>query len=221
MTGSTNRQRVPGAILSSIARLMFDEPVRSTIVEPAIWDLQYEVALASPSRIARWRALARGYAAFWRVTLMALLTSNPFSTADTRSAGFFEPVKRIGAGPIVLALTAISGLVFGRWMAAVTAAAALFATVVHVWNERHPSEVATPDEPVVRRPQINFSSTDVAGNAGGLIFALGTVFIVAVALPSVLWFLCGATVAGCVIAWALVTWHTNHPNSLESRITWR
>ena len=59
--------------------------------------------------------------------------------------------------------------------------------------------------------QINFSSTEVAGNIGGLIFVVGSVFIVAIGLPSVIWFLFAATIAGCILAWALVTWHTRHP----------
>jgi hypothetical protein len=60
-------------------------------------------------------------------------------------------------------------------------------------------------------PQINFSSTDVAGNVGGLIFVVGSVFIVVIGLPSVIWFLLAGTAAGCILAWGLVAWHTKHP----------
>jgi predicted branched-subunit amino acid permease len=54
---------------------------------------------------------------------------------------------------------------------------------------------------------------DVAGNIGGLIFAVGSVLIVAVGLPSVMWFLLVATIAGCFVAWALARWRTSHPYS--------
>ena len=99
----------------------------------------------------------------------------------------------------------------GAWAAAVTAAGAMFAILIHAWYARHPSEVPIPTEPQRRSPQINFSSTEVAGNIGGLIFVVGSVFIVAIGLPSVIWFLFGATIAGCFLAWALVAWHTKHP----------
>ena len=92
-----------------------------------------------------------------------------------------------------------------------TVAGALFAILIHAWYARHPSEVPTPAEPQRGSPQINFSSTEVAGNIGGLIFVVGSVFIVAIGLPSVIWFLFAATIAGCILAWALVTWHTRHP----------
>jgi len=59
-----------------------------------------------------------------------------------------------------------------------------------------------------RSPQINFSSTDVAGNIGGLIFVVGTVLIVLVGLPWVAWFLLAAAIAACFVACGLVAWHT-------------
>ncbi|HWF83270.1 MAG TPA: hypothetical protein VG222_00390 [Vicinamibacterales bacterium] len=99
----------------------------------------------------------------------------------------------------------------GAWVAFVAAAGALLAIVIHAWYRRHPSDLPTPTEPQRRSPQINFSSTEVAGNVGGLIFVVGSVIIVAVGLPSVFWFLLAGTVAGCFLAWGLVAWHTSHP----------
>ena len=92
-----------------------------------------------------------------------------------------------------------------------TAAGALFAIVMHAWYVRHPSDIPAPTEPKPRTPQINFSSTEVAGDIGGLIFVVGSVFIVAVGLPSVIWFMFAGTVAGCFLAWGLVSWYTSHP----------
>jgi hypothetical protein len=100
----------------------------------------------------------------------------------------------------------------GAWVAVITTVGMLLAFGFHAWYVRHPSEIPTPDEPHQQRgPQINFSSTEVAGNIGGLIFVLGSVGIVAVGLPSVILFLFAATAAGCVVAWGLITWHANHP----------
>src|SRR6185295_19522978 len=90
-------------------------------------------------------------------------------------------------------------------------AGAVFAILIHAWYARHPSDVPIPTEPQRRFPQINFSSTEVAGNIGGLIFVVGSVFVVSIGLPSVIVFLFAATVTGCVLAWALVSWHTSHP----------
>jgi hypothetical protein len=56
---------------------------------------------------------------------------------------------------------------------------------------------------------VNFSSTEIAGNVGGLIFSVGSVFIVAVGLPSTIRFLFAA--AGCFLAWALAAWHRIQP----------
>jgi len=58
---------------------------------------------------------------------------------------------------------------------------------------------------------------------GGLIFVVGSVFIVAVGLPSVIWFMFAATIAGCFLAWGLVSWYTSHPKwgLPENRISLR
>jgi hypothetical protein len=91
------------------------------------------------------------------------------------------------------------------------AANTAFAILIHAWYVRHPSDIPTPIERRRHSPQINFSSTEVEGNIGGLIFVVGSVFVVAVGLPSVIWFLFAATAAGCFLAWGLVAWHTSHP----------
>jgi hypothetical protein len=99
----------------------------------------------------------------------------------------------------------------GAWIAAVFAAVALVAFLIHVWYERHPSELPAPADPPWRSPQINFSSTEVAGNVGGLIFVVGTIVIVCLGVPPVVLFLLAVSVAASVVAWGLVAWHTRHP----------
>jgi hypothetical protein len=173
MTGTTSGPRVPGTTLLKIARLLFNEHLLSTVVQPTILDLQ---------RIAR-----------------------------------------LAVGSILVALLAVVGPMLGASVAVIMAVGTLFAILIHAWYDRHPSDVPIPTEAQRRSPQINFSSTEVAGNIGGLIFVVGSVFIVAIGLPSVIWFLFAATVAGCFLAWALVTWHTSHPKRglPENRIVLR
>ena len=202
MTGTTSGPRVPGTTLLKIARLLFNEHLLSTVVQPTISDFQREIAAAGPHRFKRLRAQWRGYRAFWTVVLVAPLRLQPSPAQQAGAVAFPDAVARLALGSIVVALVAI---------------------LIHAWYERHPSDIPIPTEPQRRSPQINFSSTDVAGNIGGLIFVVGSVFIVVIGLPSVIWFLFAATVAGCFLAWALVTWHTSHPKRglPENRIVLR
>src|SRR5262245_794219 len=111
----------------------------------------------------------------------------------------------------------------GPWAALVAAVGTFVAMLIHSWYERHPAELPTPSESPWRSPQINFSSMDVAGNIGGLIFVVGSVFIVSLGIPSILWFLFAGTVAGCAVAWGLGGWHTRQTTGrlLQNRIVCR
>jgi hypothetical protein len=204
MTRSTGGDRIPGTILLRIARVLFTEQVLTTVVQPTIADLQREMAKADPRE--RLRARWGGYWAFWKIALAS-------PALDTGAIAFPDAVARLATASIVVALIVIVGPALGAVSALVAAAGALFAIVLHAWYVRHPSDLPAPAEPPKQTPQINFSSTEVAGNIGGLIFVVGSVFIVAIGLPSVIWFLFAATFAGCLLAWALVAWHTRHPKS--------
>jgi hypothetical protein len=210
MTGSTC-PRVPGTTLLKIARLLFNEHLLSAVVQPTIADLQREIADAGPNGLKRLRAEWRGYCAFWRLTLVAPFASWASPVAEAGAVAFPDAIARLAVGSVVVTLLAVVGPVLGAWVAVVMAVGALLAILIHAWYDWHPSDIPTPAESQRRSPQINFSSTEVAGNIGGLIFVVGSVFIVAVGLPSVIWFLFAATVAGCLLAWALVAWHRSHP----------
>lgn len=213
MTRSSREPRVPGAALLKIAQVLFNKHLLSAVVEPTISDLQREVANAGPSRLKRMRAHWRGYRAFWTLTLVAPFASRASSPAlDPDGVAFPDAIARLAIGSIVLALLAVVGGAFGTWVAFVTATGALFAIVIHAWHARHPSAISIPAKPERRSPQINFSSTEVAGNIGGLIFTVGSVIIVALGLPWMIWFLFAGTLAGFFLAWGLFAWHTTHPN---------
>ena len=121
--------------------------------------------------------------------------------------------KRTGNLGTIAVIAAI--LAFNRAFLGVSfvilVAAVLCAIVIHGWHERHPSDLASPRERAWRSPQINFSNTDVPGNVGGLIFMIGSLLVVMVGLPSVLWFLLVGAAAGSFVAWRLATWHARHP----------
>lgn len=211
MRRSIDTPHLPGTTLLKIAPLLFTDEIVETVVQPTIADLQSEVAAAGSDRRARLRAQCRGYLAFWSIVFAAPFAPGTATTQEVTMA------PRLAIGRIALVSIAIALLVIvpalGIWLAVGIAAGALVAAVIHSWNKRHPSDVPTPDETPARSPQINFSSTEVEGNIGGLIFALGSVVIVSLALPWVVWFLVVATVAGCFLAWGLVTWHLRHPKA--------
>jgi hypothetical protein len=216
MIRPAGRPRLPGRILLRIARLVVDDRLFSAVVHPTIADLQREVADAGPSALERLRARRRGYVAFWTLVLVASFASvrpAALRVADAGAVAFPDALARLAGAAIFVAVLAVIGPAFGARVALVAAAGALFAILIHAWYDRHPSEIPEPGEPQSRTPQINFSSTEVAGNIGGLIFVVGSLFVVTVGLPSVIWFLVAATIAGCFLAWARVSWHRSHPDA--------
>ena len=205
MTGSIGGPRGPGATLLRIARLFFRDDVISAVVQPAISDLQCEVADAGPKRFGRLRARWRGYGAFWKLALVIPFTRWPAAAGNAGTVTFPDVVGRLAVGSAAFMLLAVAGPLLGAWFAAVAVAAGVLAVVIHRWYDRHPSDIPDPtDRHWQRPPQINFSSTEVPANSGGLIFVLGTVLIVAVGLPSAVWFLLAGAAGGCVVAWVLV-----------------
>ena len=210
MTRSTNGPRAPGTTLLKIAPRVFSEHFVSAVVQPTIADLQSEVAAAGESRVKRLHAQWRGYCAFWILTLVAPFASWAAPTGNNAAVGL-GVVGRLTVGATVFTLLALTKPMLGVSVAVLALAGALFAILIHAWYERHPCDIPTPADRTWRSPQINFSSTEIAGDIGGLIFVVGSVFIVAVGLPSVIWFMFAATVAGCFLAWGLVSWYTSHP----------
>jgi len=189
----------PGTRLLRIAPLFFNERFLASVVRPTIADLQSEVAAAGSNRMRRVRARWRGYSAFWMLILVA-----PFASWSDD-----QPNGALGGVAVGLAVvTFLTVVTLGAWTAVVPAAGTAVALLIHAWYERHPSDVAMPPGAPWRSPQINFSSTDIAGNIGGLIFVVGSVVIVSVALPLVFWFLLAGAIAACFVAWGLVAWHT-------------
>jgi hypothetical protein len=213
MTGSNGGPHAPGVTLLRIAPLLFNERFVSAVVQPTIADLQAEFAAAGDDRAKRLRARWRGYCAFWALTIAAPFASWSTSAVspETPAAALSGTAGRMVDGAAVLALLAICRAMLGVSYAIVAAAGALFAVVIHAWYERHPSDLPAPPDRPWRTPQINFSSTEVAGNVGGLIFVVGSLLVVSIAVPTVLLFLAAGIATGGFLAWRLVAWHTSHP----------
>ena len=178
MTGTTGGPRLAGTTLLKIARLLLNEHLISTVVQPTLSDLQREIADAGPSGRKRLRARWRGYCAFWTMMLVAPFASSS-PAQDVGAVAFPDAVARLAVGSILVSTLAVAGPMLGAWVAVIAAVGTLFAILIHAWYARHPSDLPVPTEPQRRFPQINFSSTEVAGNIGGLIFVVGSVFIVA------------------------------------------
>jgi hypothetical protein len=73
-------------------------------------------------------------------------------------------------------------------------------------------ELSSADVVTPRRPEINLSAIRIGANAGGLIFAVGSIAILVLGLPAWRWFFLAAFVGGLLVAWALAAWHTTHPS---------
>jgi hypothetical protein len=211
MTGASSGSRGTGTTLLKIARLLCNEHLLSMVVHPTISDLQREVALAPPRSLKRLRVVWRGYFAFWTVMLVTPFASTSLQPNRASAGGFHAARARIVVGSLLIMLIVVVGLFADAWVAVVMLAGTTFAIVIHAWYVRHPSDIPTPKDRPWQSPQINFSSTKVEGNIGGLIFALGTIVIAAIGLPLVIWFLFAAIAAGSLFAWGLVAWHTSHP----------
>lgn len=190
----------PGRMLQRIAPFLFNERFLSLVVRPTLADLESEIKAAGPDRMKRVRARWRGYRAFWTLVFVA-----PFASwSDDRLTMAVDPVA---AGSAVITLLTV--IRFGaRTGFIVAAGGTLVALLIHAWNTRHPTHIAMPPKGPWRSPQINFSSTDVPGNIGGLIFVVGSVVIVSLGLPVVFWFLLAGAIAACFVAWGLAAWHT-------------
>jgi hypothetical protein len=214
-------RRLPGTTLLMVARLLLSEHLVLAVIEPTIADLQCEVAAAA-NRVGRLSARWRGYRAFWTLILIGAFAPWAVPVPHANAAAFPDAVH-LAIGLTIFTLVTVLHPVLGAVLAVVATAGVLCAIVIHAWYRRHPSELPTPRQRLWRSPQINFSSTDVAGNSGGLIFVGGTIVILALGLPSILCFLLAGTVAGCVVARGLVEWRTRHPqgDQPENRIVWR
>jgi hypothetical protein len=202
----TSKHGAPGTFLLKIAHLLFDEAVIADVVVPTIADLQREVATAFTLRdrlAARWR----GYGAFWMLAAVAPVVF--LGWRPVRPAPPASPVGGIALGMLLVLLFTPASL--RGWLLASLLGGTIFAVIIHAWHARHPTHVPLAPGENYRRPEINLSSIPVQANIGGLIFMVGSVFIVIAGLPSWHWFFVAAAAGGLLTGALLFAWHARHP----------
>lgn len=220
MTRTASETRLPGRVLLLIARALFEEPVCSAVIHPAIADLQREVQDAQGA-LQRAQAYLRGYLAFWTLMVMA-----PFTLRGLAGGGLMTLLLgRTGANGLIVFVVALlwaSWPMFGRFIAAAVIGGALVALARRRWYTRHPSTVASDGRPASRpSAEINLSSIPVAGDIGGLFFVVGAVMTVLLGVPAVRWFILGSIAGGCVLAVGVFAWRSSHPSEPASSISLR
>jgi hypothetical protein len=97
MSGTANA----GRRLHALAGRLVDARTLQEIVEPTLADLQYELLLAG-GRVGRLRVLVSGYAAFWKVVTLQVLTGR--SPMDMRRIARMTMVALLALAAYVLAL---------------------------------------------------------------------------------------------------------------------
>src|SRR5690349_2457740 len=109
-----------------------------------------------------------------------LLTSDTPSTAAplTRSDSVFV---------LVLTLALAASSFFTAFALAALVVGVLLSVVLHHYAVLDPNDQGTPASPD-RLAGINIAAVRVGGDAGGLIFVVGSLAIVMLGLPSVRWF---------------------------------
>ena len=106
---------------------------------------------------------------------------------------------------------------FKLFVAGVALAGVVSAFLLRRWYAGHPS--TRPDlSPSRRRPEINFSSTPVGGDAGGLFFAIGSVVLVIIGVPGMAWYFVSAVVCGALFAAWLYARRAAHPPGIGKSI---
>ena len=211
------RVRLPGRLVMRLASSCFDESALTTIVAPAVADLQREVRAAGRAAIG---VRLRGYVALAKVLALA---------AFVPGAGAGAPLTRTllglnGASSLALLAPAfylaVSGA-FGQFVAGTAVAGVALAVALRAWNDRHPVTIAGARRTDGRDPVINISSIAIGATAGGVFFVLASVLTIVLGVPELRTFILGAIAVGVVQAMALAWWHRGHPGSPPTRIVVR
>jgi hypothetical protein len=211
MIDRSPNDRMPGAWLLTLGRLIFDQSVLDTVIRPTVADLQRELRDAGSNRTSRAMARWRGYRAFWTLALIAPFAFWGAPVPGRAPIAFPDLAARIAVTVMLLTLATVRGSAIGIWAIVVGIGGSVFAVVIHHWYSRHPLSVAVPESARSRRPEINMSSIPVGANPGGLLFVCGSTFAVLAGLPMARWFLFVTLVLGVLCAWALMAWHASHP----------
>ena len=203
MTRLDQSPREVGTLLLRVAALIFDEGALSTIVRPAIADVQHEIGEAE-TRTEWFVAYVCGLWALAKLVVVVSFEGQQSvisGDAAGRLAFFDERVLTIMFVPY-----AAGAWIFLRELAwAALAGGVLLGAGLRWWHNRHPVRIATPVTWLAS--DINFSSIPVGGDAGGLIRMIGCAAILVVGMPGFVWFLVATLASGALLARVLFAWH--------------
>jgi hypothetical protein len=90
-------------------------------------------------------------------------------------------------------------------------AATLLSVAVRIYHHHHPTHVVERRTIDRRLPQLNVSAIHIGGDAGGLIFTVGSLAIIILSVPTLRWFVIGSVACAAAIAAAVVAWRKTHP----------
>jgi hypothetical protein len=205
-----------GSLFLRIAARLFPEQSVVSVLHPAIADYRQELREAGRSRALRGWVRLRWSMALWRV-LAATAMWTPY--APTRRAIAFAPVRRDRAWILMLfaaALYAIGWQLFHGFVLGAALAGMAFACSLRLWNNLHPARRLPAGEHPASG-EINLSAIPVAGDAAGLIFAIGSICIVVTGLPGLWWYFALAATGSVVVAVSLFAAHARSREAQAAR----
>jgi hypothetical protein len=134
----------------------------------------------------------------------------PLSRHEALFAGLLTSVLLVATAPF-----------FGTFSLAALGVGALLAASLHRQYARSRSTTAERPGGATGMPGFNVSAIQVAGDAGGLIFVVGSIAIFVLSLPGLRWFLVGSLVFACALAAVRRHWTSRHSVELSTRLITR
>ena len=107
---------------------------------------------------------------------------------------------------LTMALVLATATFFGPFAIAAMLMGLVLAVVLHRWAG-DPSHGFAATDPLT---PINIASVHIGGDAGGLIFVLGSVAILGLGIPTLRWFLVASVIVAGAVATGRIAWMSGH-----------
>lgn len=121
-------------------------------------------------------------------------------------------IRTSGAGvlvPLLLFLAIGIWPLFEPFVIGTVVAGVGAAALLGRWNLQHPTRL--PTRARTHGPEINLAAIPVSGDAGGLLFVVGSVAVVVLGLPGAGWYLLAALACGSLLALVLLVQRSVRP----------
>jgi hypothetical protein len=196
-----------------LARLLFDDATRSSIVHPAIADVQQEWRDAGPDWRRRCAVRSQGLWTFCKLVALVSVDGMRAGVGRARSPASdeFDPTT-LAILAILFFASAWGWPLFG-WFTALALGGGFALAAVLRWRHAHrqPSTAACPLSLSQLRLETERSSTHARSDAAVLISLVVSVAVLAQWMRGFVWFLLGALASGVLCAGALWIWRTRVP----------